>query len=619
MFTAPGWGAARTSDARPGNLAIGVALGSGYQARFAALGGDRQQAEIARMRAAGISWVRMDAEWWTVQPSGSGPYDWSVPDRTAAALLQGGMNVVVLLNTSPDGGRLAAGAPPLGSPWRAVDPQGFARFCAAAAAHHAASGVHVFEVWNEPNLDSGGDPVTGWSTASGWGHLSPWGYADLAVAAYPAIRGADPQALVLGGSLATHPSFGVGGAARPASWQAVAAGATSATISCPAAVAGDRWAMLADPGGRWPDGTVVTGVSAGSGYTVSPPPNLGAFPAVPLSGGATLSLARGYPPDVFLRLAYDRAAGQPMFDALAIHPYTQPSMPAAHPPAYGGWGAVPALRDLMVAHGDGAKPMWITEVGAPTGTASASWPAPAPGAGTLTVTSAAASAADLGYRVVAPGLPTDSHVTAVAPGTSWTLSPPTGLTLAGPLAAGAAVGALSVNCATALTIPAGTELGVVVPAGRPGVTRVLAVTTTTAVTTVPGAATGVPVGAVTPAYAYPVDSTVRGALGQGWGGATAGVDATVELLAPGVAEVPSTVGEPVQAALISQVFRSLVSGVPAGGGTPGAGPWPYVGPVFLYCWSDDGGAAGPFGLVRVDGTAKAALAAVTALSLTGGV
>ncbi|MFG2817958.1 hypothetical protein ACGFX4_00900 [Kitasatospora sp. NPDC048365] len=89
-------------------------------------------------------------------------------------------------------------------------------------------------------------------------------------------------------------------------------------------------------------------------------------------------------------------------------------------------------------------------------------------------------------------------------------------------------------------------------------------------------------------------------------------------MAPGVAAVPSTVDEQRQADIVAQVFRALTVGVPPGDGMLGAGPWPYVGPVFLYCWSDDGGGAGPFGLVRVDGSAKAALAALTALTATGG-
>jgi hypothetical protein len=80
---------------------VGVALGSGYQSYFTTLSASDQQQEIARMRAAHISWVRMDADWNTVQPTASGGFDWSVPDLTAKVMLAAGMRLDVLLYESP--------------------------------------------------------------------------------------------------------------------------------------------------------------------------------------------------------------------------------------------------------------------------------------------------------------------------------------------------------------------------------------------------------------------------------------------------------------------------------------------------------------------------------------
>jgi hypothetical protein len=63
----------------------------------------------------------------------------------------------------------------------------------------------------------------------------------------------------------------------------------------------------------------------------------------------------------------DGAAGY--FDALGDHPYTYPNTPDT---ALLGsaWSEMdqtsPSLRSLMIAHGDGAKKIWITEYGAPT-------------------------------------------------------------------------------------------------------------------------------------------------------------------------------------------------------------------------------------------------------------
>jgi len=63
----------------------------------------------------------------------------------------------------------------------------------------------------------------------------------------------------------------------------------------------------------------------------------------------------------------DGAAGY--FDALGDHPYTYPNTPDSVILG-SAWSEMdqtsPSLRSLMIAHGDGAKKIWITEYGAPT-------------------------------------------------------------------------------------------------------------------------------------------------------------------------------------------------------------------------------------------------------------
>ncbi len=63
----------------------------------------------------------------------------------------------------------------------------------------------------------------------------------------------------------------------------------------------------------------------------------------------------------------DGAAGY--FDALGDHPYTYPNTPDTVLLG-SAWSEMdqtsPSLRSLMIAHGDGAKKIWITEYGAPT-------------------------------------------------------------------------------------------------------------------------------------------------------------------------------------------------------------------------------------------------------------
>jgi hypothetical protein len=73
------------------------------------------------------------------------------------------------------------------------------------------------------------------------------------------------------------------------------------------------------------------------------------------------------PVTFFAAMYADGAKGN--FDAVGDHPYTFPDNPDND--SHGTWGEMdqssPSLRSLMIDHGDGAKKIWITEFGAPTG------------------------------------------------------------------------------------------------------------------------------------------------------------------------------------------------------------------------------------------------------------
>lgn len=70
------------------------------------------------------------------------------------------------------------------------------------------------------------------------------------------------------------------------------------------------------------------------------------------------------PPDFVSGMYAAGAAGY--FSALGDHPYTWPYSPAYYIQG-NAWDQMLAIRALMVSHGDGAKKIWITEFGAPTG------------------------------------------------------------------------------------------------------------------------------------------------------------------------------------------------------------------------------------------------------------
>jgi hypothetical protein len=684
-WSAKGWGQAKGSDAKVGNFAVGIALGSGDQGQIFRMSNAERLVRANEMKASGVSWIRLDAEWWTVQrlgmvvsstltsgqsyssftvnatgggiisiPAGSTltisdlaghllsvvttssvvtssststviptqaftptstfsagsklgqPFDWSTVDPIVDAFQSAGMNIVVLLNKAPGWALRPVNVTPLFSPRQTPEPSLYAVYCAEAARHfHTAYGVEVYELWNEPNLSTGTD-------VDGWGYLSVLGFIELAVAAYPAIKAVDPSMFVLSATVATASEFGQAGNSRTVSWSDVSAGATTVSVSCAEAVASEAYGFFSDAADGWPAGTVVQSATTGVGYVLRPPPwSTGGFPAISAKTGATAQVSNSQmAPDFWVARAYEVAAGRPWLDALAIHPYTQPLLPGAQLTQFGGWTVVPNMRATMIANGDGSKLIWMTEIGAPTGAASGcSWPSAASSATSLTVSGTQANPADTDYLITGTGLPAGAYVESAVLKSNWLVRPTTSIVLAQALTTGATTQITVKATSAALTIPSGTALTVLPPVS-PSVnsTLRLAIVTTGDVVTSTGSQTVIPISSVSPLYAYPVDSRVDGSVGQTFGAAiSAASGVTCSLAGPGVPTVFGMVDEAMQAQIIATAFLSISFGV-AGTSGPGASAWPYIGPIFVYCWQDSN--AGAFGLVRGDGTPKPALASM---------
>lgn len=91
-----------------------------------------------------------------------------------------------------------------------------------------------------------------------------------------------------------------------------------------------------------------------------------------LSGGLAPATNNGVniDPTTYLQELY-RLGANAYFDDFNLHPYTYPALP--NDPSTADWNTAMKLwpmRDIMVAGGDGGKQIWLTEFGAPTGTAS---------------------------------------------------------------------------------------------------------------------------------------------------------------------------------------------------------------------------------------------------------
>ncbi|MFF9011758.1 cellulase family glycosylhydrolase [Streptomyces sp. NPDC014870] len=136
----------------------------------------------------GAQWVRADLAWTNIQPDGPDTYRWDAFDRVVTAVEERGLTLLPVLGFTPEWARPAGCA---SKHCRPADARDFAAFAGAAATRYAPSGVHTWEVWNEPNL------VASWKPAPDAG-----AYTELLRETSQALRNSDPGAYVILGGLA---------------------------------------------------------------------------------------------------------------------------------------------------------------------------------------------------------------------------------------------------------------------------------------------------------------------------------------------------------------------------------------------------------------------------------
>ena len=142
---------------------------------------------LAKMRQAGASWVVTTMDWSSVQPTQSGPLDWSHYDQAFADANAAGMDVCVLVLGVPD---WADGTGMTGH---------LAEFVAAAAERYDGDG--------DANDAPGSPVVEYWSffgepdSKDGWGNRGE-DYAQMLSLVYPSVKAANPGAVVMNGGIA---------------------------------------------------------------------------------------------------------------------------------------------------------------------------------------------------------------------------------------------------------------------------------------------------------------------------------------------------------------------------------------------------------------------------------
>jgi hypothetical protein len=147
---------------------------------------DRLERDLDAIAASGARWLRFDFYWAALEPE-RGRFEWRRADRVVDGARERGLKIVATLAYTPDWARpsnTTDKSPP-------TDPADFVRFARAAARRYADRGVHVWEVWNEPN--------TGAFWAPG---ADPEAYAEMLAGVHEVIHRVDREATVLTGGLA---------------------------------------------------------------------------------------------------------------------------------------------------------------------------------------------------------------------------------------------------------------------------------------------------------------------------------------------------------------------------------------------------------------------------------
>jgi hypothetical protein len=162
---------------------------------------------LTNAHASGAPVARLSVLWSAVEPAKTDPahYNWTLTDSHVISVSAHGLAPLVLVVGCPTWACVRDNGPLNDN----MGPE-VAQFMGAMAARYSQApyNVHYWELWNEP--DAAGGPGNQW----GWGmHADK--YAQMLAAAYPVIKSADPNAVVMTGGLAYDNWFNQGGPFNP--------------------------------------------------------------------------------------------------------------------------------------------------------------------------------------------------------------------------------------------------------------------------------------------------------------------------------------------------------------------------------------------------------------------
>jgi hypothetical protein len=158
--------------------------------------------DLDDMAALGAEWLRIDIPWGAVEPT-RGRYYWGPIDRVIDDAAARGFKILAVPGYTPEWNR----PPGTSDKFGPADLAPFGDFVHAAAAHYKGRGVRAWEIWNEPNQYF-------W-----WGPKPDVArYTQLLKIAYPAIKSADPSAIVMTGGTAPAPDMADGSMTSQLAW-----------------------------------------------------------------------------------------------------------------------------------------------------------------------------------------------------------------------------------------------------------------------------------------------------------------------------------------------------------------------------------------------------------------
>jgi len=144
----------------------------------------RQDKHVAKIAEGGFRFIRMDFAWSRIETK-KGEYDFKPYEELVQSLSEHGIRPLFILDYGND-------LYDQGSPHTDEGRAAFARFAAAGVAHFKGKGI-IWELWNEPNISIFWKPEP-----------KAEDYAKLAEVVYPAVKKADPDALLIAPALAVY-------------------------------------------------------------------------------------------------------------------------------------------------------------------------------------------------------------------------------------------------------------------------------------------------------------------------------------------------------------------------------------------------------------------------------